>query len=169
MTFSSPTQAFADGPPDAAPMARALALAARGLFTTDPNPRVGCVLVSGGVVGAFSLLAINWALMRVLYRSPKVTAALEGDPSTLVRDGVVDEAELKRQSMTHEELVSVLNKNGFSDPSECESCVLEPNGTFFVKGKAPSTSQIERGEMMSMLEDLTSEVRSLRRQIEARG
>ena len=26
-------------------MARALALAARGLFTTDPNPRVGCVLV----------------------------------------------------------------------------------------------------------------------------
>lgn len=31
-------------------MTRALALAARGLFTTDPNPRVGCVLVRGGVV-----------------------------------------------------------------------------------------------------------------------
>lgn len=28
-------------------MARALELAARGLFTTDPNPRVGCVLVDG--------------------------------------------------------------------------------------------------------------------------
>jgi hypothetical protein len=26
-------------------MARALELAARGLYTTDPNPRVGCVLV----------------------------------------------------------------------------------------------------------------------------
>ncbi|MGM0637647.1 MAG: bifunctional diaminohydroxyphosphoribosylaminopyrimidine deaminase/5-amino-6-(5-phosphoribosylamino)uracil reductase RibD, partial [Pseudomonadota bacterium] len=26
-------------------MARALALARRGLYTTDPNPRVGCVLV----------------------------------------------------------------------------------------------------------------------------
>lgn len=33
-------------------MARALALAARGLFTTTPNPRVGCVLVrEGSVVG----------------------------------------------------------------------------------------------------------------------
>src|SRR6202171_706055 len=30
---------------DAAHMARALALAARGLYTTDPNPRVGCVVV----------------------------------------------------------------------------------------------------------------------------
>jgi diaminohydroxyphosphoribosylaminopyrimidine deaminase/5-amino-6-(5-phosphoribosylamino)uracil reductase len=31
-------------------MARALQLAERGLYTTDPNPRVGCVLVSGGEV-----------------------------------------------------------------------------------------------------------------------
>ena len=33
---------------DRAHMARALELAARGLNTTDPNPRVGCVLVRGG-------------------------------------------------------------------------------------------------------------------------
>ena len=33
-------------------MRRALELAARGLNTTDPNPRVGCVLVQGGrIVG----------------------------------------------------------------------------------------------------------------------
>jgi diaminohydroxyphosphoribosylaminopyrimidine deaminase/5-amino-6-(5-phosphoribosylamino)uracil reductase len=31
-------------------MARALQLAHRGLYTTDPNPRVGCVLVKDGVV-----------------------------------------------------------------------------------------------------------------------
>lgn len=33
-------------------MARALQLAARGLYTTSPNPRVGCVIVKGGrIVG----------------------------------------------------------------------------------------------------------------------
>ena len=43
MTFS---------PEDHACMARALRLAERGLFTTTPNPRVGCVLVKDGrVVG----------------------------------------------------------------------------------------------------------------------
>jgi len=31
-------------------MARAIVLARRGLYTTDPNPRVGCVLVQGGEV-----------------------------------------------------------------------------------------------------------------------
>lgn len=31
-------------------MARALELAARGLYTTDPNPRVGCVLVRDGEI-----------------------------------------------------------------------------------------------------------------------
>jgi diaminohydroxyphosphoribosylaminopyrimidine deaminase/5-amino-6-(5-phosphoribosylamino)uracil reductase len=35
---------------DQAHMAHALALAARGLYTTDPNPRVGCVVVGGGGV-----------------------------------------------------------------------------------------------------------------------
>ncbi len=37
---------------DHAHMARALQLAARGLYTTSPNPRVGCVIVKDGhVVG----------------------------------------------------------------------------------------------------------------------
>ncbi|GAC1503760.1 MAG: bifunctional diaminohydroxyphosphoribosylaminopyrimidine deaminase/5-amino-6-(5-phosphoribosylamino)uracil reductase RibD [Steroidobacteraceae bacterium] len=35
---------------DEAHVARALALAARGLYTTDPNPRVGCVVVRDGRV-----------------------------------------------------------------------------------------------------------------------
>src|SRR6266478_147362 len=36
-------------------MARALALAERGLFTTTPNPRVGCVIVRRG-----QLIAEGW-------------------------------------------------------------------------------------------------------------
>lgn len=43
MTLASSVQ-------DQVHMGRALQLAARGLYTTDPNPRVGCVLVKGGQV-----------------------------------------------------------------------------------------------------------------------
>jgi diaminohydroxyphosphoribosylaminopyrimidine deaminase / 5-amino-6-(5-phosphoribosylamino)uracil reductase len=42
----SPPAADRDGT-DRTHMARALELAARGLYTTDPNPRVGCVLMRG--------------------------------------------------------------------------------------------------------------------------
>ena len=38
---------MSDDPDISAPMRRALELAREGLFRTSPNPRVGCVLVSG--------------------------------------------------------------------------------------------------------------------------
>src|ERR1700733_14304841 len=34
--------------------------------------------VTGGMIGAFALLTINWLLMWLLYRTPKVNQALEG-------------------------------------------------------------------------------------------
>src|ERR1700733_5436620 len=34
--------------------------------------------VSGGLVGALSLLTINWVLTRLLFKSPKLEEALEG-------------------------------------------------------------------------------------------
>src|SRR6201996_766692 len=79
--------------------------------------------VTGGVIGAFTLLAANWALMWFLYRAPKVDAALEGSPTTLIKSGTVDEAALRAERITHEELISILNKNGFDNPAEVETCV----------------------------------------------
>ena len=118
--------------------------------------------VSGGIIGAFSLLAINWVLAWLLFRSPKVTATLEGSPTTLIRDGVVDEAALNSQTLTHEDLISVLNRNGFNDPAEIKLCILEPNGTFYVKGITPSSDELERRQMLTLLNDLTTEVKTLR-------
>jgi len=125
--------------------------------------------VSGGVIGAFSLLAINWLLMWVLYRTPKVVTTLQGSATVLVRNGVVLEDALKKETLTHEELISVLNKNGFNDPGDVEECVLEPNGTFFVKGKTPTSETIHSGEMRQAIERLSAEVAALRVELKARG
>lgn len=124
--------------------------------------------VTGGIVGAFALLATNWLLMWVLYRMPKLTKTLEGSSSMIIQDGVVNEEEMKRQTLTPEDLTSVLNKNGFGDPSEVDLCVLEPNGTFYVKGKTPSIEQVEMGEIMAVLGQLSDEVRALRLELEGR-
>jgi uncharacterized membrane protein YcaP (DUF421 family) len=125
--------------------------------------------VSGGIVGAFSLLTINWALAWVLYRAPKATVLLAGKAATLIQDGEVDQEELKKQSLTHEDLISVLNKNGFNDPADVQACVLEPNGTFYVEGKKPSGDEVERAQMIQALDELTREVKALRREMGARG
>ena len=125
--------------------------------------------VSGGVIGAFALLAINWLLMWVLYRTPKVNSALEGSAAVLIKDGVVLEDVLKKETLTYEELLSALNKNGFNDPADVAECVLEPSGTFFVKGKTPTSETLHSGELMAAIERLSAEVAELRVELRARG
>ncbi len=118
--------------------------------------------VTGGIIGAFSLLTINWLLNRVLYSAPRLNATLQGRAAILVRDGVTDQASLKRERLSGEELIGVLNKNGFASPREVEMCVLEPNGSFYVKGKSPSPDELQRTEVLEALRQLTAEVRALR-------
>src|ERR1700689_355360 len=79
--------------------------------------------VTGGLLGAFALLATNWLLMRVLYKAPKVTAAIEGSKTVLIKDGVVDATQMKRETLTHDDLISVLNRNGFNHPEDVKLCV----------------------------------------------
>src|SRR5271163_1233907 len=60
--------------------------------------------VTGGIIGAFALLAINWLLARLLFRLPKVNEALEGTKTVLINHGVVDYEALKRETLTEIEL-----------------------------------------------------------------
>jgi uncharacterized membrane protein YcaP (DUF421 family) len=98
-----------------------------------------------------------------------VNAALEGHSTTLVERGRIDEEALKKETLTMEELYSVLNKNGFTDPAEVDICVLEPNGTFYVRGLRPSLEEVHSSHLMKAIEDLSAEVRSLRAEIAAKG
>jgi uncharacterized membrane protein YcaP (DUF421 family) len=121
--------------------------------------------VTGGIIGAFSLLAINWVLTMVLFRHPKVDRVIEGSETVLIREGKVDQAAMKREALTEVELKSVLHKQGLNDFAECAMCVLEPNGTFYVEAIRPSGADIDRREILKALQALTEEVHTLRTQL----
>lgn len=125
--------------------------------------------VSGGVVGAFALLTINWILMRLLFKAPKITAAIEGTKTILVSNGAVDQTAMKRETLTHDDLISVLNKNGFNRPEDVKLCVLEPNGTFYVEGINPNQETVHSQELMEAVAELTRQMRELRAEIAAKG
>jgi len=118
--------------------------------------------VTGGIIGAFALLAINWALMRLLYRLPKVNDALEGTKTVLIRHGVVDPKALDKETMTEMELLSVIHKQGLNDFSEVETCVLEPNGSFYVEAMKPSMDERHIAALKDAVDSLTREVREMR-------
>jgi uncharacterized membrane protein YcaP (DUF421 family) len=121
--------------------------------------------VTGGMIGAFSLLAINWIVVRLLFRAPKLSEQLEGDPSVLIRDGQIDHAVMKKETLTETDLLSVLHKQGVDDVSQVRMCVLEPNGTFYVEPVKPSQDEIQTKAIQGALEALTMEVQQLRAQL----
>jgi uncharacterized membrane protein YcaP (DUF421 family) len=124
--------------------------------------------VSGGVIGALSLLTINWVLTRMLFRSPKLSTILEGTETVLIRHGVVDWEATKKEALTELELRSVLHKQGFNSFEEVEKCVLEPNGNFYMEGIKAMSDDAQRATLMKAVEALTREVKEMRAELAAR-
>jgi uncharacterized membrane protein YcaP (DUF421 family) len=124
--------------------------------------------VSGGVIGALSLLTINWVLTRMLFRSPKLSTILEGTETVLIRHGVVDWEATKKEALTELELRSVLHKQGFNDFEEVEKCVLEPNGNFYMEGIKALSDDAQRAAVLRAVEALTREVKEMRAELATR-
>jgi uncharacterized membrane protein YcaP (DUF421 family) len=118
--------------------------------------------VTGGVIGAFSLLAINWLVVRVLFRSRRLTRALEGRAAVLVRNGQIDPKALARESLTREELLAVIHRQGFENLHQVRRCELEPNGTFYVEAFDPSVADRHHAELLERIDALSREVAALR-------
>jgi uncharacterized membrane protein YcaP (DUF421 family) len=118
--------------------------------------------VTGGLVGALTLLTVNWLVVRVLYTSPRLEKIVEGTDRTLILDGMVDHRALKEEVLSVEELLAVIHRQGFDDFDEVQECTIGPNGSFYVKGRQPSQEDDRHGRVMARLDELSSELRDLK-------
>jgi uncharacterized membrane protein YcaP (DUF421 family) len=120
--------------------------------------------VTGGIIGAFGLLAINWLVVRVLFRSRRLTRALEGRSAVLILNGQLDLKAMNREMLSREELLSVVHRQGFEDFHQVRKCELEPNGTFYVEAYEPSVEDKRHAELLARIGELAKEVAALRPQ-----
>jgi len=114
--------------------------------------------LTGGLIGAFALLGMNYLVVRFLFRHRRLDQIVEGSPAVLVDKGKVMKKALARELMTRAELMTVLHRQGFSGLEEVERCVLEPGGTFFVQRKMPPVEEVEHAELVKRLEDLSGKL-----------
>jgi uncharacterized membrane protein YcaP (DUF421 family) len=117
--------------------------------------------LTGGLIGAFALLAINYLVVRFLFRHRRLDQVIEGQPAVLIDQGRILKKSLARELMTRAELMTVLNRQGFSRLEEVETCVLEPGGTFAIRRKMPPAEDVRHAEVLERLGDLSSKLDAL--------
>jgi uncharacterized membrane protein YcaP (DUF421 family) len=124
--------------------------------------------VTGGLIGAFALMAVNYVVIRFLFKHRRLDQVLEGSPTALISEGRVQTKALAKELMTEQELMTVLHRQGFSSLGEVEKCVLEPGGIFQVQGKQPPAQERRFRELMKRIEQLSRQVDDLGKGLRAR-
>jgi uncharacterized membrane protein YcaP (DUF421 family) len=117
--------------------------------------------VTGGVIGAISLLALNYLVVRFLFRRAKLDRFLEGAPVVLIQDGKVLHQNLDRELITLSELKAAAHKQGFRDLSDVARGVLETGGSLAFIAKDPTPSQTHYEDLAHRLDTISLQLQAL--------
>src|SRR5512140_1651398 len=82
--------------------------------------------VTGGLIGAATLLIVNYLTVRFVYTNDKVESLVEGGEDVLIDKGKVNEALLDRDAISLTELTIAAHRQGFETLEEVDRAVLEP-------------------------------------------
>ena len=118
--------------------------------------------VSGGLLGATSLLAINYLVVRFLYKHKDLDQIVEGKADILMEAGRIHPDRLKRELITVSQLEAAARKQGFGSLAEVDECILEPGGTLSFIGKKPDADAARHMELLARIDQLKSELALLR-------
>jgi uncharacterized membrane protein YcaP (DUF421 family) len=119
--------------------------------------------ITGGIIGAISLLVVNYAVVRFLYRHERIDRFVEGDPVVLIEAGRLREAECTAELITRAELEAAAHKQGFASLDEVERAVLEPGGVLAIFGRKPDIDTLRMDELVSRLDAIQRQLADLKR------
>ncbi len=117
--------------------------------------------LTGGIIGAFTLLAFNYLVVRYLFRHRRLDQILEGKPTVLIEKGHIVKGALAKELLSKSELMTVLHRQGFDSLAEVDHCVLEPGGTFAIRRKVPTEEVVQHQELVRRLDEITGKLDAL--------
>ena len=112
--------------------------------------------VTGGLIGASTLLCVNYGVVRFLYGHDRLDRLVEGDPDVLIDNGVVRHDRLRDELITIHELEAAAHKQGFASLDEIDRAVLDPGGTVAFFAKKPTIESARHEEIMRRLDAIAA-------------
>jgi uncharacterized membrane protein YcaP (DUF421 family) len=89
--------------------------------------------ILAAVILVATLLGLNAATGWVASRSRRVESIIEGKARFLIRNGRVDYKTLRKESISHRELLVALRREKCFTPHQAEYAILEPSGSISVR------------------------------------
>src|SRR5215475_2949061 len=89
----------------------------------------------GGMISAAVLIALNFGVGALTYRSKKLEGLIEGRPQVLIHNGVLFDEVVAKSRLTHHELNAALRRGGCGCVDEVHAAILENNGDITVIAK----------------------------------
>jgi uncharacterized membrane protein YcaP (DUF421 family) len=107
--------------------------------------------VTGGLIGAVTLLAFNSLVVRGLSRHEWLERWVEGKPDAVVENGRLCADTLRREGISRYELEVAAHKQGFDSLNDVERAMLAPGGTMLFFRHVPTTDEARQKELVDRL------------------
>lgn len=117
--------------------------------------------VTGGIIGAATLLLVNYLVIRFLFAHERIDRLVEGEPDILIDHGRVREDHLKKELLTKHELEIAAHRQGFSDLQEIDRAAIEPGGGIFFSGKKPAPDEMQQLDLIKRLDAISLQLNEL--------
>jgi uncharacterized membrane protein YcaP (DUF421 family) len=114
--------------------------------------------VTGGLIGAATLLLVNHVVVRYLYTHEAIDRLVEGDADVLIDGGQLKTTALARELITTSELLSAAHRQGFQSLDEIDRAILETGGTITFFAKKPTPELQRHAELLSRLDAIESQL-----------
>ena len=118
--------------------------------------------VTGGLIGAATLLLINHWVVRFLYGHERLDRLVEGEPAVLVENGELQMDRLQQELITKGELEAAAHKQGFASLAEIDRAVLDPGGSISFVARKPTPEMVRHQEVLNELHRLSAQIAALR-------
>jgi len=125
--------------------------------------------VTGGLIGAATLLIVNHVVVRYLYGHETLERLVEGDEDVLIEDGEVHVERMRRELITEGELLSAARKQGFVRLADIDRATIEPGGTIVFMGRKTTDDTKRDDDLHKKLDELRGELASLRAALRLQG
>ena len=111
--------------------------------------------LTGGLVGAAMLFAVNSALVRLGASSDTAERIFEGDPTTIAEDGALKHDVLRRLGVRSRDVEAALRDQGATSIADVEKAELMPSGSLLVDLRDEAQTAT-RGDIQKLLDRMTT-------------